>query len=86
LAPAGHKRIRSRTPRTQAVVPAATGQATDRLARDGPSERVDDDVDAAGSEPGKPVGKALALEVDDADLAQSAVGGGSGLLRRASGR
>jgi hypothetical protein len=47
-------------------------------------ERINDDVDADRSEPGKPVGETLALEVDDADLAQSAVG--SGLLRRASGR
>jgi hypothetical protein len=65
---------------------AAAGQATDRLARDGPAERVDGDVDAARGEPGKPVGEALVLEVDDADLAQSAIGGGSGLLRRTSGR
>jgi hypothetical protein len=66
--------------------PAAACQAAHRLAREGPAERVDDDVDAAGSEPGKPVREALALEADDADLAQSAVGGGSGLLGRTPGR
>jgi hypothetical protein len=48
--------------------------------------RVDSDVDATGREPGKPVGEALVLEVDDADLAQSAGGSGSGLLDRTSGR
>jgi len=66
--------------------PAAAGQAAYRLAGEGTAERVDDDVDAAGSEPGKPVGEALALEVDDADVAQSAIGSGGGLLGRASCR
>ena len=65
---------------------AAARQAAHRLACDGSAERVDGDVDAARGEPGKPVGEALALEVDDADLAQPVVGSGSGLLRRTSGR
>jgi hypothetical protein len=34
---------------------AAACQATYRLAREGSPERVDDDIDAAGSELGKPV-------------------------------
>jgi hypothetical protein len=66
--------------------PAAACQAACRLAGDGPAERVNGDVDAAGGEPGEPVGEGLALEADDADLAQSAVGGGSRLLGRTSRR
>jgi hypothetical protein len=61
-------------------------QAAHCLARERSPERVNDDVDAARSEPGKPVGEALTLEVDNVDLAQSVIGSGSGLLRRASSR
>ena len=49
--------------------PAAARQAGHRLARQRPTERINDDVDASRGEPGKPVGEALALEVDDVDLA-----------------
>ena len=65
---------------------ATARQAAYRLAREWPAERINDDVDAARSEPSKPVGEALTLEVDDVDLAQSAIGSGRGLLRRASSR
>jgi hypothetical protein len=59
---------------------ATARQAAHRLAREGSSERINDDVDAARSEPDKPVGEALTLEVDQIDLTQSAIGSGSGLL------